>query len=79
VVEWRWLDGLADEAAGLAIEAADAWTDAALIAARAGRTSDASQHAAALIEEIGLHPLIISLGIGGRPRTNAVVSVTRSE
>lgn len=72
VAEWRWVDGLADGTGGLAVEtaaveleslglsfrAADAWADAALLAARAGRGSDALERAVALIEEMGLHPLL---------------------
>ncbi len=70
--EWRWLDGLADDTAGQAVEtaaaeledlglklkAADAWADAALLAARSRRVSDARDRAMALIDEIGLHPLL---------------------
>ena len=72
LAEWRWVDGLADDTAGLAVEtaaveleslgvtlkAADAWADAALLAARTGRVSDALERAVALIEAMGFHPLL---------------------
>jgi tetratricopeptide (TPR) repeat protein len=72
LAEWRWIDGLVDGTAGLTVEtaaveleglgialkAADAWADAALLAARAGRASDAPERAVALIEEMGLRPLL---------------------
>jgi hypothetical protein len=38
--------------------ALDAWADAALLAARAGRTSDAGERALALARSTGLHPLL---------------------
>lgn len=41
--------------------ALDAWADAALMAARAGRPSDALEHARALARATGLHPLLGSL------------------
>ena len=70
--EARWLEGLADGSAGLTVEAvaaqleelgfklkaANAWADAALITTRSGRASKAPAQAAALIEEMDLHPLL---------------------
>lgn len=44
------------EAAGYRLTAAYAYADAAILAARAGRASDAEQRAMALAAEIGLHP-----------------------
>ncbi len=70
---WRaWQQGLVDGAHGATVEraaeqleqlglltlAVDAWADAALIAARAGRSSPALDHAFALIERLGMHPLL---------------------
>ena len=46
------------EELGLLVPAADAWADAALLAARAGRTSVALDRATALIARIGMHPLL---------------------
>jgi len=67
----RWVDALAagDHAAveaaaatfeelGYLIHAADAWADAAILAARAGVSSDAEARAIGLCEEMGMHPLL---------------------
>jgi tetratricopeptide (TPR) repeat protein len=43
---------------GYLVQAADAWADAALLAARDGRASVAYERAEALVERIGLHPLL---------------------
>jgi tetratricopeptide (TPR) repeat protein len=84
LLERRWVGALADpaEAAVPAIEAAaaeldasgwrtlaaEAWADAALIAARAGMPSPALERAIAIGEEIGLHP-----PLGPLPETRWVV------
>jgi len=86
--EWRWLDGLADDTASLTVEAAaaeledlghklkaaDAWADAAIMAARSERASAALERAVALIEEIGLHPLL-----GPLPETRWLEKLDASE
>jgi hypothetical protein len=68
----RWVDGLLADNVGLAIEdaaarladlgymrrALDAWTDAALIAARARRPSVAQDRAMTLATSAGIHPLL---------------------
>jgi len=68
-VKRRWIDGLATDSDGSVVEAAaeqleeagyrtvavDAFADAALIAARAGRVSSAGERAIAIAEEIGYH------------------------
>ncbi len=67
-----WIAGLSDGSRGRTVEAAaqgleelglltaaaDAWADAALLAARAGRKSAALDHALAITERIGMHPLL---------------------
>ncbi len=67
----RWIDGIAAgdrvaveaaaatfEELGLLIHAADAWADAAILAARAGLDSDAEHQALVLCESTGMHPLL---------------------
>lgn len=70
-----WITGLVDgsegrnvesaarrlEEMGLLTAAADAWADAALLAARAGRSSPALDRALAITERIGMHPFLGSL------------------
>jgi len=69
---YRWVDALSAsgdrtaveesaaelEAFGLRVNAADAWADAALLAARAGVSSEAEHHATRLCESMGMHPLL---------------------
>ena len=69
---YRWIDGLATDDGGAAVEKAakdlarvdyvrkamDAWTDAALMAARAGRPSDAQERAQALADATGMPSLL---------------------
>ena len=75
-----WIDGLAasDPAAieaaaavfeeeGYRISCADAWADAAIIAARAGLASSAQRRAVELYREMGVHPLLGDLPETGRP------------
>ena len=71
-VRRRWIGGLASahdgsdveaaaaelEAAGYRLTAANAFADAAILAARAGRASDAGTRAMAIAAEIGLHPYL---------------------
>jgi len=70
--QWRWIDGLAADDAGVVVEeaavelgdlgfmlhAANAWADAAILAARAGRVSDAQARAVTMVTEMGLQPLL---------------------
>ena len=66
-----WIDGLAArdcssvegaasmfEQLGLRLYAADAWADAAILAARAGVASEAEHHATRLCQSMGMHPLL---------------------
>jgi hypothetical protein len=46
------------EELGMVVSAADAWADAALLAARADRETDALERAAELCDGIGMHPLL---------------------
>ena len=75
-----WIDGLAasDPAAveaaaavfeeeGYRISCADAWADAAIIAARAGLASSAQRRAVELYREMGVHPLLGDLPETGWP------------
>ena len=70
---WRaWEQGLIDGTAGATVEraareleglglltlAVEAWSDAAILAARAGRSSESLQSATSLAESIGMHPLL---------------------
>lgn len=84
-LERRWAGGLAEtperavpaieaaaadlDAAGWRLPAADAWADAALIAARAGIASDGLERALAIAAEIGLHP-----PLGPLPETRWIVA-----
>jgi hypothetical protein len=70
---WRaWEQGLVDGTDGTTVErgarelkglgllalAVEAWSDAAILAARAGRSSEALDTATTLAESIGMHPLL---------------------
>ena len=70
---WRaWEQGLVDGADGATVEhaareleglgllalAVESWSDAAILAARAGRSSEALDTATTLAESIGMHPLL---------------------
>ncbi|MEA2026830.1 MAG: hypothetical protein U9O18_09065, partial [Chloroflexota bacterium] len=46
------------EQLGLRLYAADAWADAAILAAREGVSSDAEQRAMELCQSMGMHPLL---------------------
>ncbi len=74
-------DHLAVEAAAAAFEelgypvrAADAWADAAIMAARAGVASEAEGRAQALCESMGMHPLL-----GPLPETRWISDESREE
>jgi hypothetical protein len=83
LIRRRWFAGLASDPDGSDVEAAAgeldavgyrllavyAFSDAALIAARAGRASNAGERAMAIAAEIGLHP-----SLGPLPETRWVIA-----
>ena len=89
VIRHRWFRGLAMDPSGSEVEAAaeelaaagyrgnaaEAFADAALIAARVGRTSAAGERALTIAAEIGWHhplgPLPETHWVTGRPTTHS--------